>query len=135
MFDQLSFFLDEKRCISGDARKADCSHNEYCVLGICQCLPGYISLNNDCIRNKTDQLPKTHPTQSNPVVENDVRQNHLAIVIVIPVLLLLVLIGTGIVVRKYNLVNWIRNKINQRDTPYDEVMIGQDDDDPPLSGV
>ncbi|XP_044265250.1 uncharacterized protein LOC123011726 [Tribolium madens] len=34
--------------------------------------------------------------------------------------------------RKYKLVAWLQRKIHQRNNNYDEFMIGQEDDDPPL---
>lgn len=48
--------------------------------------------------------------------------------------LVLIVSGLVLVIRKYNLVDYIRQKINQRrnnDVMYEDVMIGNDD--PPLS--
>lgn len=95
-------------------------------------MPGYTKLNNECIKNSTEPSPRVQPEK--PKIQETDTHNHLAIAVV-PVLLIIIFIGSVIMVRKYNVVSWIRNKISQRDTPYDEVMIGQDDDDPPLSGV
>lgn len=118
-----------------DARKTNCLDHEYCNNGVCKCLPGYHGVDGKCVRKDSkDNSVEIDTVDVDKYVSKD-NQSHLAIVIVVPILLIIALIGSVVVVKKYNIVNWIRNKIHQRDTPYDEVMIGQDDDDPPLSGV
>lgn len=110
-----------------------CLDNELCVNGHCECKPGYNRLSNECTKNSSNPAPRIQPVL--PDVKKTKDKSHLAVAIVVPVLLIIFLIGSFIVVRKYNLVTWITNKINQRNTPYDEVMIGQEDDDPPLVGA
>lgn len=129
-----SCVVGEKNCVPGDATKSyHCGEHELCVDGHCQCEPGYTFLNNECSRNGSDPSPRIQPIQPDaPQVD---KHSHLAVAIVVPVILILITIGSIMMVRKYNLVSWVRSKIHQRETPYDEVMIGQDDDDPPLSGV
>lgn len=54
--------------------------------------------------------------------------------IAVPALLISVVIAAVYFGRKYDLYRYVRNKVRQRRSNYDEVMIGQDfdDDDPPL---
>lgn len=81
-------------------------------------MTGFVRIGDDC------SLPKP-----------DVPADHGATAAVVTVFTLALLIcGLVLVVRKYDLVDYVRQKINQRrnnDIMYEDVMIGQDD--PPLS--
>lgn len=112
-----------------------CVDNELCVNGHCECKPGYIRLNNECIKNNSNN-PESTIQPDPPDVKKIEYNNNSAVVFVIPILLIIVLVIFSVfLIKRYNLVTWITNKINQRNAPYDEVMIGQEDDDPPLVGA
>lgn len=99
----------------------------------CDCMPGYTKLNDACVRNNSEPSARVQPDK--PKTESTDTSNHLAVSIVVPLVLIAMIAGSIVLVRKYNIAGWLREKIAQRESPYDEVMIGQDDDDPPLVGV
>ncbi|XP_060533270.1 uncharacterized protein LOC132706137 [Cylas formicarius] len=120
-----------KQCSSDITGSEICSgEKEYCdpVSRKCQCLPNYTEENNQCI-----------PLPINPDCSDlaDNRGNGSLIAgILIPLFLIIIVICSIYVVKRYELGTWIRSKLHRRNHNYDEVMIGQDlndDDDPPLA--
>lgn len=105
------------------------------MAGRCQCEPGYVALNNECVKNKSDASAQVQPERNDDKNDRHDQSSHIAVAVVIPLMLIMLVAGSVFMLKRYDVVGWVRNKINQRQTPYDEVMIGQDDDDPPLSGV
>ncbi|XP_068627832.1 uncharacterized protein [Battus philenor] len=95
------------------------AENQFCneTTRSCECLEGFYQVGDEC------QTPSSYMSS------HDVTA---AVVSIFAV----ALIGCGLVlvVRKYNLIEYARQKINSRrnnDVMYEDVMIGQDD--PPLS--
>lgn len=94
--------------------------NQFCneTAHECQCNNGFIWVGEDCEEPDSDS--------SGP---------HSAAAAVIAIFTIaLVICGLYLVIRKYNLVEYARQKINARrnnDVMYEDVMIGHDD--PPLS--
>uniref|UniRef100_A0A1E1W005 EGF-like domain-containing protein n=1 Tax=Pectinophora gossypiella TaxID=13191 RepID=A0A1E1W005_PECGO len=83
----------------------------------CECMPGFSRYEEHCY--EPDDMPTAH---------------HTTAVLVTIFTLALLICGLVLVVRKYNLIEYVRQKINLRrnnDIMYEDVMIGQDD--PPLS--
>ncbi|KAM3958235.1 uncharacterized protein ACR2FA_007791 [Aphomia sociella] len=84
----------------------------------CECLQGFTLVGEECESSDSYSPP-----------------SHTAIAAVVTIFTLaLVICGLVLVVRKYNLVEYARQKINMRrnnDVMYEDVMIGHDD--PPLS--
>ncbi|CAH0550637.1 unnamed protein product [Brassicogethes aeneus] len=121
--------LAERICNTTDAVTHDCSESEYCNENKkCTCLPGYTRLNDTfCI-----QRNNSAPNYSSLVYNNG--NGSLVAGIVIPLCLILIVISGVYISRRYDVLDWIRQKINQRNSNYDEFMIGQDldDDDPPI---
>ncbi|GLV36327.1 hypothetical protein CBL_08821 [Carabus blaptoides fortunei] len=124
----------EKSCAVYDGTKQQCSENEMCQYNVCKCKLGYTRLGEGCVKNMSNQVPSPAPYGPHPKTPEE-GTSHVAAAVIIPIMMILFVIGSVVLVRKYNVVSWVRNKLNQRHTPYDEVMIGQDDDDPPLAGV
>lgn len=111
-----------------DARVSDCSDTEVCNDKKCVCLPELTRLNETyCVKNKSS------PNYSS-LVYND-GNGSLVAGIVIPFCLILLVISAVYISKKYNIFDWIRQKVYQRNNNYDEFMIGQDidDDDPPIA--
>ncbi|XP_026313819.1 uncharacterized protein LOC113225660 [Hyposmocoma kahamanoa] len=94
--------------------------NQFCnqTAHECQCIKGFIWVGDECVD------PDVDPSEP-----------HSAAAAVIAIFTIaLVICGLYLVIRKYNLVEYARQKINARrnnDVMYEDVMIGQDD--PPLS--
>ncbi|XP_013196943.1 uncharacterized protein LOC106139975 [Amyelois transitella] len=93
--------------------------NQQCnqVTGRCECVKGFTMTDEDC--KPESASPPSHAT---------------AAALVTLFTLALIAGGLVLVIRKYNLVDYVRQKINQRrnnHVMYEDVMIGQDD--PPLS--
>lgn len=84
----------------------------------CGCIPGYVLIGEDC-----------------EVPDDSVDTGHYLTTAVVTIFTLaLVICGLYLVIRKYDLIEYVRQKINMRrnnDVMYEDVMIGQDD--PPLS--
>ncbi|XP_028039522.1 mucin-like protein [Bombyx mandarina] len=94
--------------------------NEVCVQKTLQCVceKGFIRVGDDC-EEPSDDTGGPHGATA-------------AIVSIFTIAL--IVCGLVLVVRKYNLIEYMRQKINQRrtnDVMYEDVMIGNDD--PPLS--
>lgn len=124
------------QCNVYDLRSKSCEDSEICDenYNSCQCAPGFKQNDNYCI--KVEEIPRADGDVS-PPNNSELVNNHTSSSV--PSILLWIFICVNIiiviyVVRKYNIINWMRNKINSfRRSNYDEFMIGQDvDDDPPL---
>lgn len=94
--------------------------NQFCneTTAECECLKGFIRTGDDC------EKPGEDITSGNGSTA----------VLVSIFTVALVLCGLFLVVRKYNLLDYVRQKINSRrnnEVIYEDVMIGNDD--PPLS--
>lgn len=85
---------------------------------LCDCIPGYVMVDKRC------EEPG-----------HDYTSHHEATAAVVTIFTLaLVICGLVLVIRKYNLIEYLRQKINLKrngDVMYEDVMIGQDD--PPLT--
>ncbi|XP_041973176.1 uncharacterized protein LOC121728913 [Aricia agestis] len=85
--------------------------------GQCACLDGYVMHDGECLDGSSDPY-SAHDTTA-------------AVVSIFTISL--VVVGLVLVIRKYSLIEYVRQKINLRrnnDVMYEDVMIGQDD--PPL---
>lgn len=83
----------------------------------CECIDGYYRVDDKC------QTPSAYMSS-----------HDVTAVVVSIFAVALIVCGLVLVVRKYNLIEYARQKINSRrnnDVMYEDVMIGQDD--PPLS--
>lgn len=125
-----------------DTRQVECSINEACTanstvddtndIGYCHCNVGFKRVNGTLcvqIQEKNVQQPST-----SSLVDNS-NSNHLAAAILIPLFVISLVIVGIYISHRYKVITWIRTRMNQRKSNYDEVMIGQDlddDDDPPL---
>ncbi|XP_057657067.1 uncharacterized protein LOC130894337 [Diorhabda carinulata] len=121
----------EQKCNFEDLTQENCGDHEWCVqeTNLCECITNYEKKNNICVPVTTHD-----PTSSN--YSNLVHhQGSGSIVagILIPLFLIVFIMCGVYVTRKYHLVSWLRNKFHRRNENYDEFMIGQDDDDEPLS--
>lgn len=99
---------------------------EICDKNICQCRPGFAKNQTHCI-----STVEVSPNSSS-LIESEGGSHVLATIV--PIFILIILVSGVYVHRKYNVINWVVNKINQRRIrTYDEFIIGGDtDDDPPL---
>ncbi|KAF2885395.1 hypothetical protein ILUMI_20793 [Ignelater luminosus] len=118
-----------------------CSPTETCIptkdpkYGLCQCLPGFVRVNNSHCENVTKSNDLSIPKSSSLIDEDaDNGSGHVVAGILIPLFLITIVICGVYFSRKYHVMGYIRSKLYQRNSNYDEVMIGQDldDDDPPL---
>ncbi|XP_028142253.2 uncharacterized protein LOC114336127 [Diabrotica virgifera virgifera] len=121
----------EQKCNYSDLTEDDgCGPNEWCVkTNKCECIPQYKRKDNTCILETSDD-PKS--SNYSNLVDN---QGSGAIVagILIPLFLIVFVMCGVYLTRKYHLVSWLRSRLHRRNETYDEFMIGQDDDDEPLS--
>lgn len=104
------------------------SNNEQCdvTTNTCQCLSSFNNENGTCVE------PHSTPNYSS-LVDNHGNGSLIA-GILIPLFLITFVICSIYVGKRFELVKWLRNRLNQRNRNYDEFMIGQDDDDdPPLA--
>uniref|UniRef100_A0A2A4JIJ8 EGF-like domain-containing protein n=1 Tax=Heliothis virescens TaxID=7102 RepID=A0A2A4JIJ8_HELVI len=97
-----------------------CPDNQRCSASSheCECVEGFVRVGDDC------ETPA------------DASGSHNGATVAIATIFTLALLITGVVlvVRKYNLIDYVRQKIEARrthDVMYEDVMIGNDD--PPLS--
>lgn len=114
------FFLTDHILSCNESLLYQCGANQKCTAAThqCDCLEGFIRVGDDCEASADD-------TGSD---------NGATIAIVTIFTLALLITGAVQVVRKYNLIEYIRQKIEARrshDVMYEDVMIGNDD--PPLS--
>ncbi|KAJ2938796.1 hypothetical protein O0L34_g18419 [Tuta absoluta] len=96
-----------------------CPSHQYCeqASGKCVCVKGYTRVGEECM------LPDDVPSMP-----------HSTAALVAIFTLALITCGLVLVIRRYNLIEYVRQKINSRrnrDIMYEDVMIGHDD--PPLS--
>lgn len=94
--------------------------NQVCIekTAKCVCKPGYIQYDDEC-QSPDSKSAASHGTTA-------------AVVSIFTIAL--IICGLVLVIRKYNLVQYARQKINMRrnnDVMCEDVMIG--DDDPPIS--
>ncbi|XP_044746296.1 uncharacterized protein LOC123307884 [Coccinella septempunctata] len=124
-------------CNIYDLRSELCGELEICDenTNSCQCAPGYNRVENSC--KKAVSLPT--PNGDITLPNNSELVNHHTSTSISGVLMFIFIIFINIiivvyVVKRFNLVHWMRNKINSWNrSNYDEFMIGRDvDDDPPL---
>lgn len=104
-----------------------CNSTEQCdpATNTCTCLSDFVSENGACIK-------PSPPVSYSSLVENQGNGSLLA-GILIPLCLIVLVICSIYISKRYELVKWLRHRLNQRNRNYDEFMIGQDDDDdPPL---
>lgn len=127
-------FVAGKQCNPHSMRDVACKQNETCTAtGFCECKVGFKLINDTCLNiTTTKDAPDAQPVIHSSTEEST--SNHVAAGILIPLFLITVVICGVFLNHKYRIISWIRNKIDQRNMNYDEVMIGQDleDDDPPL---
>lgn len=120
MYYELIFFLTEHILSCNSSVYGVCTENQFCnaTSSQCECIKGYVRLGDDC-------EPPGDETAS----------GHGATVAIASIFTIaLILCGLFLVIRKYNLVDYVRQKINMRrnnDVMYEDVMIGNDD--PPLT--
>lgn len=126
----------KKTCNATDLDNQQCSPTETCdqsevsSLGICACRDGFIRI-NDTFCQAPVQPSDTTSVKTSSLVDEKGGSNVIAVIV--PTFIILIVICVVYIGYKYKLHSWIKNKINQRSTNYDEFMIGQDlDDDPPL---
>lgn len=81
----------------------------------------------DTTKNESTTLPQT---ATEPIKSG----GHVFTVVLVALLLVTIVILGVFLNRRFRLVSWVRYKLHQRNSSYDEVMIGHDldDDDPPL---
>lgn len=107
-----------------------CYQSEVSRLGACACREGFIRINDTFCQAPT-QPNGTPAVKTSSLVDHNSSSNVVATVV--PTFVILIVICVVYIGYKYKLHSWIKNRINQRSTNYDEFMIGQDlDDDPPL---
>lgn len=137
----LNSALGKQPCDTTTVVSKQCSPTETCVPakepknGNCECLPGHTRINNTYCENVTKSDDPPTPKSSSLVNEDESSgHGHVVAGILIPVFLITVVICGVYFSRKYHVVSFVRSKLYQRNSNYDEVMIGQDldDDDPPL---
>lgn len=115
------FFLTEHILCNKTALDPCPGDNQICkeATSECVCKEGFVFVGVDC----------------EPPDSGHDRPDHTATTAIVTIFaLVLVMCGLVLVVRKYNLVEYVRQKINSRrnnDVMYEDVMIGNDD--PPLS--
>lgn len=134
--------LGNRTCDTETIVYNQCSETETCIpatgsnKGYCECHPGLIRVNSTHCKSIINRIKEQQTPKSSSLVDKGANSNNGNIVagILIPIFLIMVVICGVYCSRKYNLFNYLRNKMYQRSINYDEVMIGQDldDDDPPL---
>ncbi|EFA06659.2 uncharacterized protein LOC103313889 [Tribolium castaneum] len=109
------------------ALPSQCPDSQLCdeATRTCQCAPGFTRNASACA-----PLAPTTPNTSSLVAGH--HSGPIVAGILIPLVLILLVIYAIYISRKYKLVTWLQRKIHQRNNNYDEFMIGQEDDDPPL---
>ncbi|KAB0805021.1 hypothetical protein PPYR_01991 [Photinus pyralis] len=131
--------LGKQACDSSSIIEKQCHETFLCVPtndstnnGYCECLPGYTKINETYCTNASDATTAKSSSLVNK--EEDNGSGHVVAGILIPVFLIMVVIAGIYFNRKYHLADYFISKLYQRNSNYDEVMIGQDleDDDPPL---
>ncbi|XP_030022803.1 uncharacterized protein LOC115441999 [Manduca sexta] len=119
----LIHYVSSDHILSCDANSLDTScrgDHQICNLtsSLCYCEKGFVMVGDECEVPSDDSLASHGSTY----------------VVVIVFTIALVICGLVLVIRKYNLIEYMRQKINMyrnNDVIYEDVMIGNDD--PPLS--
>lgn len=107
-----------------------CGENESCLeTGLCHCLPTHELKDSVCVPIVSVDIRSSN--YSNLV--NNQGSGSIVAGILIPLFLIVFVMCGVYVTRKYHLASWFRNRFRRRNENYDEFMIGQDDDDEPLS--
>lgn len=114
------FFLTEHIRSCNDTLLGTCPEHQSCNSTTlqCDCLRGFVRVGDDC------ETPGDESTSHSSATIATVTIFTLALLIA----------GAVLVIRKYNLIEYIHQKIEARrnnDVMYEDVMIGNDD--PPLS--
>lgn len=130
--------LGKQACDSSSIIERQCHKTFVCVPtndstnSYCECLPGHTKINETFCTNVSDATTAKSSSLVNK--EEDNGSGHVVAGILIPVFLIMVVIAGIYFNRKYHLADYFISKVYQRNSNYDEVMIGQDleDDDPPL---
>lgn len=126
-----------RKCNTTDLENEQCSATEVCnsqnktlSLGVCECQNGFVRINETFCQALDSSTDKTTVKTSSLT---DRKGGSSIIAGIVPTFIILIVICAVYIGYKYKLHTWFKNKINQRNTNYDEFMIGQDlDDDPPL---
>lgn len=121
--------ISGKRCNSTDLVSEQCHEHETChsKREECECLPSFKRVNGVC-ENDTKDVSSI----ASSALMHESNGSHVIAGVLIPLFLIFVVILGIYVSRRYKVILWIRSKINKRSSNYDEVMIGQDDDDDDL---
>lgn len=131
MFILYCCFTAERKCNLKLLEETECYENELCnELNICECLPDYVRVNETYCEKKSTT---NHSTANYSSLVDNHGSGSLVAGILIPTLLIAIIVCAVYATRRYQLMHWIRNKFRRNNENYDEFMIGQDDDDPPLA--
>lgn len=106
-----------------------CTENETCLIKtkLCECLPKFKRINGRC-----ESITKESTSTESSALTNESNGDNILVGILIPLFVLFVVIIGAYISKKYQVIFWIRSKFNKRNNNYDEVMIGQEDDDDDL---
>lgn len=120
----MEFVILGKKCNSTDLVSQLCAENETCMnkTELCECLPNYKRIADRC-------MMETASSESSAALIHENTSGHIVAGVLIPIFVILVVICGIYVTKRYQVIMWIRTKLNKRSINYDEVMIGQDDDD------
>lgn len=96
-----------KKCSDKEALKPQCLENELCAITVCKCKPGFTQFNGNCMKSSLiDSFPSPAPYDGK-MTEPEGANSHLAAAVIIPIMLILVVIGAVILLRKYDVVDWV----------------------------
>lgn len=101
-----SLFIEEKRCKEYDGTEQQCSLNEICQFSVCKCKLGYTRLGEGCVKNMSNQVPSPAPYGPHTKTPDEAT-SHVAAAVIIPIMMILFVIGSVVLVRKYNVVSWV----------------------------
>ncbi|CAG9859971.1 unnamed protein product [Phyllotreta striolata] len=121
----------QRKCNFADLDKdVDCGKNEVCEeSGWCNCLPDFQKKDNECVSVASEDIKSSNYLN----LVNNQGSGSIVAGILIPLFLIVFVMCGVYVTRKYHLLSWFRNRFRRRHENYDEFMIGQDEDDEPLS--
>lgn len=114
-----------------------CSETETCVaesvnsdIGHCDCRNQHERVNDTYCR---PIINGSSLSSTSDLTEHSRHGGNLAVAITLTLCLVMLIVGGIYLAYRYRLMTWIRKKMSrQNNGNYDEVMIGEDDDDPPL---
>lgn len=101
-----SLLIEEKRCKEYDGTEQQCSQNEICQFSVCKCKLGYTRLGEGCVKNMSNQVPSPAPYGPHTKTPEEAT-SHVAAAVIIPIMMILFVIGSVVLVRKYNVVSWV----------------------------